>query len=78
MTLTVLTGESPEARATHTFPAVSHAGVTVGAVLETGLVAVAPPQALRTRLAATGTLTWRGEGGIVSVLEEGLIPFTQE
>lgn len=45
--LTVLTGHPPVAWPTHTRPCLSLAGVTVGTVLETGLVAVAPPQAIR-------------------------------
>lgn len=45
-TLTVLAGDPPVAGPTHTRPRLSLAGVAVGAVLETGLVAVAPPQAV--------------------------------
>lgn len=45
-TLTVLTGDSPVAWATHTCSSFPQARVTVGAMLETGLVTVAAPQAL--------------------------------
>lgn len=53
-TLTVLTGHPPVAWPTHTRSCLSLAGVAVGTVLKTGLVAVAPPQAIRARLAAAG------------------------
>lgn len=49
----VLTGDSPVAGTTHTRSSLPQARVTVGAMLEAGLVTVAPPQALRTRLATT-------------------------
>lgn len=62
-TLTVLTGDSPVAGATHTCSRLSLAGVAVGAVLETGLVAVAPPQAVRAGLAAAGTFKGGKAGG---------------
>ena len=45
-TLTVLTGDSPVSWATHTRPSFPHTRVTVGAVLEAGLVTVTAPQAL--------------------------------
>lgn len=41
----VLTGDPPVTWTTHTRPSFPQAGVAVGAVLEAGLVAVAPPQA---------------------------------
>lgn len=45
-TLTVLTGDSPVAWATHTCSGFPQARVTIGTMLETGLVTVAAPQAL--------------------------------
>lgn len=60
-TLTVLTGDSPVAWTTHTRPGFPHARVAVGAMLETRLVAVAPPQAFCTRLATAET--FRGKKG---------------
>lgn len=41
--LTVLTGNSPVAWATHTCSTFPQARITVGAMLETGLVTMAPP-----------------------------------
>lgn len=56
----VLAGDSPESWATHTRSIFPQAGVTVGAMLETGVVTVAPPQALRTWLTAARTPpTWQ-------------------
>lgn len=54
--LTVLTGHPPVAWPTHTRSGLSLAGVTIGTVLETGLVAVAPPQAIRARFTAARAL----------------------
>lgn len=51
----VLTGDSPVARAAHTRSSFPQARVAVGAMLVTGLVTVAPPQALGTRLIAART-----------------------
>lgn len=55
-TLTVLTGDSPVTRSTHTCSGFPQARVAVGAMLEAGVITVGPPQALRARLAAARAL----------------------
>lgn len=54
--LTVLTGDSPKAWATHTRSSLPQACVTVWAKLETRFVAVTTPQASRAWLTTTKTL----------------------
>lgn len=51
----VLTGDSPETRTANTSSSFPQTRVAVGAMFEAGLVAVAPPEAVRTRLAAART-----------------------
>lgn len=62
-TLTVLAGDSPVTGTAHTRSVFPQASVAVGTVLETGLVAVAPPQALWARFTAARTWSTREDRG---------------